>query len=114
MALTIALKTVATKTHFDTRGAEPLPTTPAALAKFQHAESTKWGKVIKAAGIGPQWREALLSHRSPRAAGSTAVASSSILPGSSSRSDTKIMLIAGKCLPIRSRQVLPICARAAR
>ena len=49
-----------------------------------------------------------------RRAGTTAVASSSILAGWSSRSDTKIMLMAGKCRPISARQIRPSCGRAAR
>ena len=35
-------------------GAEAWTTTPEELAKFQAAESQKWGKVIKAAGIEPE------------------------------------------------------------
>ena len=46
-----ALKSAAVKAFFDASGGEPFPTTPELLAKFQHDETTKWGKVIKAAGI---------------------------------------------------------------
>ncbi len=52
--LTNGLKTPAAKAFFDTSGGEPFVTTPDALAKFQLAESQKWGKVIKAAGIEPE------------------------------------------------------------
>jgi tripartite-type tricarboxylate transporter receptor subunit TctC len=41
----------AAKSFFATGGSEPWTTTPEELAKFQAAETTKWGKVIKAAGI---------------------------------------------------------------
>ena len=43
----------AAKTFFE-GGAEPWTTTPDELAKFQAAETQKWGKVIKAAGIQPE------------------------------------------------------------
>lgn len=46
-----AVKGPAAKAFFDTAGSEPWTTTPDELAKFQAAETTKWGKVIKAAGI---------------------------------------------------------------
>ncbi|MEP7085555.1 MAG: tripartite tricarboxylate transporter substrate-binding protein, partial [Betaproteobacteria bacterium] len=36
---------------FETTGSEIFTTTPDELAKFQAAESTKWGRIIKAAGI---------------------------------------------------------------
>ena len=44
----------AAKTFFDASGAEPWTTTPEELAKFQAAETAKWGRVIKAAGIEPE------------------------------------------------------------
>jgi tripartite-type tricarboxylate transporter receptor subunit TctC len=51
-ALLIAgTKSPAAKAFFDASGTEPFTTTPEALAKFQLAETQKWGKVIKAAGI---------------------------------------------------------------
>jgi tripartite-type tricarboxylate transporter receptor subunit TctC len=51
-ALLIAgTKSPAAKAFFEASGTEPFTTTPDALAKFQHAETQKWGKVIKAAGI---------------------------------------------------------------
>jgi tripartite-type tricarboxylate transporter receptor subunit TctC len=49
-----AVQSPAAKTFFDTSGAEPWTTTPDELAKFQAAETVKWGKVIKAAGIEPE------------------------------------------------------------
>ena len=45
------LKTAAVKAFFDTSGGEPFATTPEQLAKFQGEETTKWGRVIKKAGI---------------------------------------------------------------
>ena len=38
-------------TDRNTAGSEPWTTTPEELAKFQAAETQKWGKVIRAAGI---------------------------------------------------------------
>jgi tripartite-type tricarboxylate transporter receptor subunit TctC len=46
-----ALKSPAVKAFFDASGGEPFATTPEVLAKFQQDETSKWGKVIKAAGI---------------------------------------------------------------
>ena len=46
-----ATKSAAAKSFFDTAGSEAWTTTPDELAKFQAAETVKWGKVIKAAGI---------------------------------------------------------------
>jgi len=37
-----------------TSGMEPYTTTPEELAKFQAAETAKWGRIIKAAGIEPE------------------------------------------------------------
>jgi tripartite-type tricarboxylate transporter receptor subunit TctC len=45
------VKSTAAKAFFDNAGSEPWTTTPDELAKFQAAETQKWGKVIKAAGI---------------------------------------------------------------
>ena len=42
------------KTFYATTGTEAFTTTSAELAKFQAAESLKWGRVIKAAGIEPE------------------------------------------------------------
>jgi tripartite-type tricarboxylate transporter receptor subunit TctC len=41
----------AAKSFFESTGSEPFTTTSEGLAKFQHDESQKWGRVIKAAGI---------------------------------------------------------------
>jgi tripartite-type tricarboxylate transporter receptor subunit TctC len=41
----------AAKAFFESTGSDAWTTTPEELAKFQAAESTKWGRVIKAAGI---------------------------------------------------------------
>ena len=49
--LVAGVKSPAAKTFYDTSGTEPATSTPDALAKFQQAETQKWGKVIKAAGI---------------------------------------------------------------
>jgi tripartite-type tricarboxylate transporter receptor subunit TctC len=46
-----ATKAPAAKAFFDGSGADAWATTPEELAKFQAAETQKWGKVIKAAGI---------------------------------------------------------------
>jgi tripartite-type tricarboxylate transporter receptor subunit TctC len=39
---------------FASTGIEPYVMSPAELARFQAAESAKWAKVIKAAGIEPE------------------------------------------------------------
>ena len=52
--LQAAAKSAAAKTFFESAGSEPWTTTPDELAKFQAAETQKWGKVIKAAGIEPE------------------------------------------------------------
>jgi tripartite-type tricarboxylate transporter receptor subunit TctC len=49
--LIAATKSAAAKSFFDNAGSEAWTTTPDELAKFQAAETQKWGKVIKAAGI---------------------------------------------------------------
>jgi len=49
-----ATKSAAAKSFFDNAGSEAWSTTPEELAKFQAAETQKWGKVIKAAGIEPE------------------------------------------------------------
>ena len=48
------VKSAAAKAFFDAAGSEMWTTTPDELAKFQAAETQKWGKVIKAAGIEPE------------------------------------------------------------
>jgi tripartite-type tricarboxylate transporter receptor subunit TctC len=49
-----ATKSAPAKAFYDNGGSEPWTTTPDELAKFQAAETQKWGKVIKAAGIEPE------------------------------------------------------------
>lgn len=49
--LHVAVKSAAAKTFFDTSGSEPWTTSSTELASFQAAETQKWGRVIKAAGI---------------------------------------------------------------
>jgi tripartite-type tricarboxylate transporter receptor subunit TctC len=49
--LIAATKSAAAKSFFENAGSEAWTTTPDELAKFQAAETQKWGKVIKAAGI---------------------------------------------------------------
>lgn len=46
-----ATRSAAARSFFDNAGSEAWTSTPAELAKFQAAETQKWGKVIKAAGI---------------------------------------------------------------
>jgi tripartite-type tricarboxylate transporter receptor subunit TctC len=46
-----ATKSASAKAFYENGGSEPWTTTPEELAKFQAAETQKWGKVIKAAGI---------------------------------------------------------------
>ncbi|ABM33948.1 tripartite tricarboxylate transporter substrate binding protein [Paracidovorax citrulli] len=52
--LTAATQSAAAKSFYETAGSEPWTTTSAELARFQAAETQKWGKVIKAAGIDPE------------------------------------------------------------
>ena len=47
-------KSAAARSFYEGSGAEAWTTTPEELAKFQHAETAKWGQVIKAAGIEPE------------------------------------------------------------
>ncbi|MFT3821447.1 MAG: tripartite tricarboxylate transporter substrate binding protein [Rubrivivax sp.] len=49
--LQAAVRSPAAKAFFDTAGSEAWTTTPEELARFQAAETLKWGQVIKAAGI---------------------------------------------------------------
>jgi tripartite-type tricarboxylate transporter receptor subunit TctC len=50
----VATKGASAQSFFKATGIEPWTTTSAELAKFQASESTKWAKVIKAAGIQPE------------------------------------------------------------
>jgi tripartite-type tricarboxylate transporter receptor subunit TctC len=52
--LVAATRSAPAKAFFDGSGAEAWSTSPEDLAKFQTAETLKWGKVIKAAGIEPE------------------------------------------------------------
>jgi tripartite-type tricarboxylate transporter receptor subunit TctC len=52
--LVAGVKSPAAKSFYEASGTEPVTSTPDALAKFQQAETQKWGKVIKAAGIEPE------------------------------------------------------------
>jgi tripartite-type tricarboxylate transporter receptor subunit TctC len=49
-----ATKGAAAQAFFKSTGIEPWTTMSAELARFQALESTKWAKVIKAAGIEPE------------------------------------------------------------
>lgn len=49
-----ATRSAAAKAFFDIAGSEAWTTTPEELARFQAAETQKWGRVIKAAGIEPE------------------------------------------------------------
>jgi tripartite-type tricarboxylate transporter receptor subunit TctC len=49
-----ATKSAPADKFFKTTGIEPWTTTTAELEKFQAAESAKWARVIKAAGIEPE------------------------------------------------------------
>jgi tripartite-type tricarboxylate transporter receptor subunit TctC len=49
-----ATKSAAARSFYESSGAEAWTTTPEELAKFQQAETQKWGSVIKAAGIEPE------------------------------------------------------------
>jgi len=49
-----ATRSAAAKAFFDAAGSEAWTTTPQELARFQGAETQKWGQVIKAAGIEPE------------------------------------------------------------
>ena len=42
------------KKFYENTGTDPVASTPQELAKFQEGESTKWGKIVKAAGIEPE------------------------------------------------------------
>jgi len=49
--LVAAVRSAPAKAFFDASGSEAWSTTPDELARFQAAETQKWGRVIKAAGI---------------------------------------------------------------
>ena len=52
--LVAGVKSAAAKQFFEGAGAEPWTTSSDELSRFQAAETQKWGKVIKAAGIEPE------------------------------------------------------------
>jgi len=52
--LTNATRSAAAKAFYDMAGSEAWTTTPDELARFQAAETRKWGQVIQAAGIEPE------------------------------------------------------------
>lgn len=52
--LTRAVASPQAKTFFDNSGVDPATSTPEELARFQVAESQKWGRIIKAAKIEPE------------------------------------------------------------
>jgi tripartite-type tricarboxylate transporter receptor subunit TctC len=52
--LVAATRSAAAKVFFDTSGAEAWTTSADELARFQAAETVKWGNVIKGAGITPE------------------------------------------------------------
>jgi len=52
--LVAATKGAPAKNFYESTGTEAVVSTPEELAKFQGAESQKWGKIIKAAGITPE------------------------------------------------------------
>ena len=49
-----ATKSAGAMKFYESTGVDPAVSTPEDLAKFQHAESQKWGKIVKAAGITPE------------------------------------------------------------
>jgi tripartite-type tricarboxylate transporter receptor subunit TctC len=52
--LVAAEKGSAAQRFYTSTGTDALAMTPDELARFQSAESTKWGRIIKAAGIEPE------------------------------------------------------------
>jgi tripartite-type tricarboxylate transporter receptor subunit TctC len=52
--LVAATKSVAAVHFYESTGTDAVVSSPEELAKFQGAESQKWGKIIKAAGITPE------------------------------------------------------------
>ena len=49
-----ATRSAGATAFYQSTGTEVYTTTPAELGKFQQAESQKWGRIIKAAGIAPE------------------------------------------------------------
>jgi tripartite-type tricarboxylate transporter receptor subunit TctC len=52
--LVAATKSAAAVKFYESTGVDPVVSSPEELAKFQTAESQKWGKIVKAAGITPE------------------------------------------------------------
>jgi tripartite-type tricarboxylate transporter receptor subunit TctC len=52
--LVAATKSAAAKSFYESSGVDAATSTPEELAAFQHAESQKWGRIVKAAGIVPE------------------------------------------------------------
>ena len=52
--LVAATKSASARTFYESSGTDVLVSTPEELAKFQTAESQKWGRIIKAANIQPE------------------------------------------------------------
>ena len=52
--LVAATQGASARQFYETTGTEPVVSTPEELAKFQAAESLKWGRIIKAAAIQPE------------------------------------------------------------
>ena len=52
--LVTASKSAGAKAFYESTGTDLATSTPDELAKFQAAESLKWGKIVKAAGIQPE------------------------------------------------------------
>jgi tripartite-type tricarboxylate transporter receptor subunit TctC len=52
--LVAATQGASAKNFYESTGTEPVVSTPDGLAKFQTAESQKWGRIIKAANIQPE------------------------------------------------------------
>jgi tripartite-type tricarboxylate transporter receptor subunit TctC len=52
--LVVILKTAETKKRFESEGGEAVPMTPDEFGRFIVAETSKWAKVVKEAGIKPE------------------------------------------------------------
>ena len=52
--LVAATQGASARQFYESTGTEPVVSTPGELAKFQAAESLKWGRIIKAAAIQPE------------------------------------------------------------
>jgi len=52
--LVAATRSATAKAFYESSGTEPVVSTPEELARFQQAESQKWGRIIKAANIEPE------------------------------------------------------------